>query len=83
MVECNIDSMDMSLSKLREMEEQGSLECFSPWGRKESDTTERLNNNNSLPPRSAACPLSVTQTLCVLWQPPGIATGSQDNSQRR
>ena len=82
MVECNIDSMDMSLSKLREMEEQGSLECFSPWGRKESDTTERLNNN-SLPPRSAACPLSVTQTLCVLWQPPGIATGSQDNSQRR
>ena len=83
MVECNIDSMDMSLSKLREMEEQGSLECFSPWGRKESDTTERLNNNNILPPRSAACPLSVTQTLCVLWQPPGIATGSQDNSQRR
>ena len=82
MVECNIDSMDMSLSKLREMEEQGSLQCFSPWGRKESDTTERLNNN-SLPPRSAACPLSVTQTLCVLWQPPGIATGSQDNSQRR
>ena len=24
-------------------EEQGSLECCSPWGRKESDTTERLN----------------------------------------
>ena len=23
---------------------QGSLECCSPWGRKESDTTERLNN---------------------------------------
>ena len=22
---------------------QGSLACFSPWGRKESDTTERLN----------------------------------------
>ena len=22
---------------------QGSLVCFSPWGRKESDTTERLN----------------------------------------
>ena len=22
---------------------QGSLECCSPWGRKESDTTERLN----------------------------------------
>ena len=22
---------------------QGGLACFSPWGRKESDTTERLN----------------------------------------
>ena len=22
---------------------QGSLTCYSPWGRKESDTTERLN----------------------------------------
>ena len=25
---------------------QGSLACYSPWGGKESDTTERLNNNN-------------------------------------
>ena len=25
---------------------QGSLACCSPWRRKESDTTERLNNNN-------------------------------------
>ena len=25
-------------------EEQGSLVCCSPWGLKESDTTERLNN---------------------------------------
>ena len=24
-------------------EEQGSLVCCSPWGRKESDTTERLD----------------------------------------
>ena len=24
---------------------QGSLACCSPWGRKESDTTEQLNNN--------------------------------------
>ena len=22
---------------------QGSLECYSPWGHKESDTTEQLN----------------------------------------
>ena len=27
-------------------EGQGSLECCSPWGHKESDTTEQLNNNN-------------------------------------
>ena len=24
---------------------QGSLACFSPWGCKESDMTEQLNNN--------------------------------------
>ena len=29
-------------------EGQGSLACCSPGGRKESDTTERLNNNNML-----------------------------------
>ena len=27
-------------------EGQSSLECCSPWGRKDSDMTERLNNNN-------------------------------------
>ena len=26
-------------------EGQGGLTCCSPWGRKESDTVERLNNN--------------------------------------
>ena len=26
----------------------GSLVCCSPWGRKESDMTERLNNNECL-----------------------------------
>ena len=38
------DSMDMSLSKLQELvgDGQGSLACCSPWGHKESDTTERL-----------------------------------------
>ena len=29
-------------------EGQGSLECFSPWGCKELDTTEWLNNNSFL-----------------------------------
>ena len=28
-------------------EGQGSLVCYSPWGRKESDTTEGLNNGNN------------------------------------
>ena len=27
-------------------EGQGSLACGSPWGHKELDMTERLNNNN-------------------------------------
>ena len=27
-------------------EGQGNLACCSPWGRKELDTTEQLNNNN-------------------------------------
>ena len=34
------DSMDLSLSKLcGDSEGRGSLECCSPWGHKESDTT--------------------------------------------
>ena len=39
------NSMDVSLSKLRHMVKarQGSLACCDSWGRKESDTTERLN----------------------------------------
>ena len=37
------DSMDMSLSKLGVGDGQGGLECCSPWSRKESDITERLN----------------------------------------
>ena len=37
------DLMDMSLNKLQGGDGQGSLMCYSPWGRKESDMTERLN----------------------------------------
>ena len=29
-------------------EEQGSLACCSPWGRKELNKTEQLNNNKNL-----------------------------------
>ena len=35
--------MDMSLSKLREMGKDKKPGVLLPWGRKESDTTERLN----------------------------------------
>ena len=43
-----IDSMDMSLCKLRNLvidlnDWPGGLVCCGPWGRKESDTTEWLN----------------------------------------
>ena len=31
----------------RDSEGEGRLACWSPWGRKESDTTEQLNNNNN------------------------------------
>ena len=44
------DSMDMSLSKLRELamgREAWRAACCSPWGGKESHMTEGLNNNNN------------------------------------
>ena len=38
------DLMDVNLSKLLGVGDgQGGLACCSPWGCKESDTTERLN----------------------------------------
>ena len=36
------------LRKIGAGDGQGSLVCSSPWGHKESDTTEGLNNNNNL-----------------------------------
>ena len=50
------DLMDMSLSKLRElvMDGAGVLACCSPWGRKESDTTEQLNFTETASNKSLA-----------------------------
>ena len=43
------DPMDMSLSQFQgDSEGQGSLVCCSPWGQKESDTTEVLTTTNLL-----------------------------------
>ena len=40
------DAMDMSEQTLGDGEGQGSPVCYSPWGGKESDMTEQLNNNS-------------------------------------
>ena len=41
------DSMDMRFEQTPgDGEGQGSLVCCSPWGLKESDTTEQLDNKN-------------------------------------
>ena len=48
-VDGTADSMDMSLSKLQEMVKDRKPVCCSPWGRKELDTTKRLNDDNNKP----------------------------------
>ena len=43
-----IDSMDVFEQTPGDSEGQGILACCSPWGCKESDMTEQLNNNPAL-----------------------------------
>ena len=40
------ESMDMFEQSLGDGEGQGNLACCSPWGNKESDMTQQLNDNN-------------------------------------
>ena len=55
------DSMDVSLSEVQEFGDgQGSLACCNSWGRKESDTTERLNWTEPV------C-WAVTRWHCMKW----------------
>ena len=44
-------------------EGQGSLVCCSPWGRKESDMTELLNNNNE-----KICIFGLELFYCRMWR---------------
>ena len=57
---------------------QGSLVCCSPWGRKESDTTEQMNNNRL--GCSEACGLVPDQgwNPCLLhWQADSLPPNNQ------
>ena len=45
-------------------EGQGSLECCSPWGHKESDMTEQQNNNNTGSQRTDP------EAEALIFQPP-------------
>ena len=57
------DSMDMEFEQVLGIDEgQGSLVCCSPWGHKEPDMTEGLNNNNN------SCLKSRNSFLSVHWQ---------------
>ena len=61
------DSMGISLSKVRELG-QGGLACYSPWGCKESDTTERLHSPAS--GNSDRLSFSGLQNHCRWWLQP-------------
>ena len=40
---------------------------YSPWGRKESDTTERLNNNSKPSQNSVGTIQSTVRVECIAW----------------
>ena len=49
-------------------EGQGSLACCSPWGRKESDTTERLNNRGVDRVKVLCCSAEIHLHLKGSWK---------------
>ena len=65
------DSMDMFEQAPGDGEGQGNLACCSPWGRKELDTTEQLNNNKTVIKLIASLcpsfPICKMQILAVLY----------------
>ena len=53
MVGWHIDSVNLNLSKLQEMVKDREQACCSPWGYKELDMTEQMNNKCKLSYRVA------------------------------
>ena len=61
-------------------EGQGSLACCSPWGPKESDTTERLNNKKAEAGRGPGREVLSAVRMCragspAMRTPEGVCTG--------
>ena len=50
---------------LKDAERQESLMCCSPWGRKELNTTEQLNNNKQL--QQTSCDFKKYLLVIVLY----------------
>ena len=68
------DWMDMSLGELRELVmDRGGLACCNSWGRKGSDTTERLNWTDGKP-------LGISQQNKKCWIPLGTPSCNQSKS---
>ena len=52
---------------LGDVEGQGSLACYSPWGCKESDTTEQLNNKTKVGERKYSVTFGTYVKVDNLW----------------
>ena len=60
---------------LGDSEGQGSLACCSPWGHKEMDMNERLNNDNKRRTEQRTCGISIK------IQPSPLSVKTQDVSR--